>query len=70
MIYLDTSVLGALFFRESTAPAVLARLESAGAGDASHLAIARRIRASLATLDKRQAVAANHYGVEAFPVAD
>jgi predicted nucleic acid-binding protein len=142
MIYLDTSVLGALFFRESTAPAVLARLESAGAGelcasaltltemasvgaikertgsvnaasrmeglaacnrfvsdsltlveaeagdfrtaaklldapalslragDALHLALACRIRASLATLDKRQAGAANHYGVEAFPVAD
>jgi predicted nucleic acid-binding protein len=28
VIYLDTSVLGALFFRKPTAPAILARLES------------------------------------------
>jgi len=33
------------------------------AGDALHLAIARRIRASLATLDARQALAATHYGI-------
>jgi predicted nucleic acid-binding protein len=30
VIYLDTSVLGALFFREPTAPAILARLETVG----------------------------------------
>ena len=135
MIYLDTSTLGCLFFREPAASTVLARLESvddgnlcisawtlaemasvgaikertgnidaAGrmeglaafnrfvsdfltlaevdsadfrtaavlldapalalrAGDALHLAIARRIRASLATLDARQALAATHYGI-------
>jgi predicted nucleic acid-binding protein len=140
VIYLDTSVLGSLFFREPTAPAVLARLETvdqgglcvsawslsemasvgaikertgsigaaaraAGlaafdrfvsdalklaevepgdfrtaavlldtpalalrAGDALHLAVARRLRASLATLDARQAAAANHYGIPVFPV--
>lgn len=140
MIYLDTSVLGALFFREPTAPAVLARLEttekdelcvsawtlaemaSVGAikertgnidaaarmasmaafsrfvsdrliltevdpgdfrtaavlldapalalraGDALHLAIARRLRTGLATLDQRQASAAQHYGIPVFPL--
>lgn len=30
VIYLDTSALGALFFREPTAPAILQRLESSG----------------------------------------
>ncbi len=141
MIYLDTSVLGALFFREPSAPAVLARLETidkgdlcvsawnlaevasvgaikertgsidaagraAGlaacnrfvsdslmlaevepgdfrvaavlldtpalalrAGDALHLAIVRRMRASLATLDTRQSIAANHYRIPVFPVS-
>ncbi len=141
MIYLDTSVLGALFFREPTASAILARLETvddgdlcisawtltemasvgaikertgsidaagraAGlaafnrfvsdsltlaevepgdfrtaaalldapalalrAGDALHLAIARRLRANLATLDDRQAIAAAHYSIPAFPVS-
>lgn len=141
MIYLDTSVLGALFFREPTAPDILARLETldkgdlcisawnlaevasvgaikertgsidaagraAGraacnrfvsdslmlaevesgdfrvaavlldtpvvalrAGDALHLAIARRLRASLATLDRRQAIAANHYHIPVFPMS-
>jgi hypothetical protein len=141
VIYLDTSVLGALFFREPTAPAILARLETvdqselcisawnlaemasvgaikertgnidpagraAGltafnrfvsdslmlsevepgdfraavvlldtpalalrAGDALHLAIVRRMRASLATLDTRQSMAANHYGIPVFPVS-
>lgn len=140
MIYLDTSVLGALFFREPTASALLAGLEKAGAeelsvsawtlaemasvgaikertgqidaqersaglaafdrfvadslkllevdpgdfrtaavlldaptlalraGDALHLAIARRQRASLATLDLRQASAASHYGIAVFPL--
>lgn len=140
MIYLDTSTLGALFFREPSATAVLSRLESvddgglcvsawtlaemasvgaikertgsidpAGrmeglaafnrfvsdsvilvevepgdfrtaavlldtpalavrAGDALHLAITRRLRASLATLDARQALAARYYGMEVFPV--
>lgn len=140
MIYLDTSVLGALFFREPTAPAVLTRLETtekdelcvsawtlaemasvgaikertgnidaaermaglaafsrfvsdrlvlaevdpgdfrtAGvlldtpalalrAGDALHLAIARRLRVGLATLDQRQASAAQHYGIPVFPL--
>lgn len=134
MIYLDTSVLGALFFRESGAVALLDRLaapneelvvsawtmtemasvgaikERTGqttasgrsaalaafhrfvadsmtlieldpgdfraaavlldapdltlrAGDALHLAIARRLRASLFTLDRRQAEAALHYGI-------
>ena len=33
MIYLDTSVLGALFFREPTASAILARLETVGKDD-------------------------------------
>ena len=33
MIYLDTSVVGALFFREPTAPAILARLETVGKDD-------------------------------------
>jgi uncharacterized protein len=33
VIYLDTSVLGALFFREPTAPAILARLETVGKDD-------------------------------------
>jgi predicted nucleic acid-binding protein len=141
MIYLDTSVLGALFFREPTAPAILARLESidtndlcisawtltemasVGAikertgnidtagrtaglaafsrfvsdsltlvevepgdfrtaamlldtpklalrpGDALHLAIVRRMRASLATLDTRQATAAEHYDMSVFSVS-
>lgn len=141
MIYLDTSVLGALFFRERTAPAILARLEtvrrgelcvsawnlsemaSVGAikertgsidatgrvlglatfnrfvsdslilaevepgdfraatvlldtpalalraGDALHLAIVRRLRASLATLDTRQSIAANYYGISLFSVS-
>jgi uncharacterized protein len=141
MIYLDTSVLGALFFREPVASAILARLETVGqgdlcvsawnlsemasvgaikertgsidaadraaglaafnhfvsdslalaevepgnfraavvlldtpalalrAGDALHLAIVRRLRASLATLDKRQSMAANHYGIPVFPVS-
>lgn len=140
MIYLDTSVLGALFFREPTAPAILERLGTVGqgslcvsawtlpemasvgaikertgnidaagrmaglaafnrfvsdslalvevepgdfraavvlldtpalalrAGDALHLAIARRLRADLATLDVRQAMAAGHYGIPLFPV--
>lgn len=140
MIYLDTSALGALFFREPAAAAVLSRLESvdngglcvsawalaemtsvgaikertgsidsAGrmeclaafnrfvsdsvilvevepgdfrtavvlldtpalalrAGDALHLAIARRLRAGLATVDARQALAARHYGMELFPL--
>lgn len=141
MIYLDTSVLGALFFREPTAPAILAHLETvdkddlcvsawnlaemasvgaikertrnidaAGraaalaafnrfvsdslilaevepgdfrfavvlldmpalalrAGDALHLAIARRMRASFATLDTRQSIAANGCGIPVFPVS-
>jgi hypothetical protein len=141
VIYLDTSVLGALFFREPSAPEILARLESvqatefvvsawtlaemAGVGaikertgqigaqdraaglaafqrfvtdtlklvevdpgdfriaaalldlpatalraaDALHLAIARRLRADLATLDRRQGIAANHYGIGLFAVA-
>lgn len=140
MIYLDTSVLGALFFREPSATTVLARLESVGgddlavsawslvemasvgaikertgsidavsrteglaafnqfvsdtltlievesgdfrtatvlmdtpalalrAGDALHLAIVRRLRSRIATLDVRQAVAANHYGIAVFPI--
>jgi uncharacterized protein len=33
VIYLDTSVLGALFFREPTAPAILAHLETVGKDD-------------------------------------
>ena len=141
VIYLDTSVLGALFFREPTAPAILAHLETvdkeelcvsawnlaemasvgalkertrnidaagraAGlaafnrfvsdslhlaevesgdfrvavllldtpalalrAGDALYLAIVRRLRASLATLDTRQSIAANHCGIPVFPVS-
>ena len=141
MIYLDTSVLGALFFREPTAPTILARLEAvddgdlcisawtltemasvgaikertgsidtagraAGlaafnrfvsdsltlaevepgdfrtavalldtpalalrAGDALHLAVTRRLRASLATLDERQAIAAVHYSIPIFSVS-
>ena len=141
MIYLDTSVLGALFFREPTAPAILARLETVGkddlcvsawnlaemasvgaikertgsidaavraagltafnrfvpdslrlaeveprdfraaivlldtpalalrAGDVLHLAIVRRLRANLATLDARQSMAANHYGIPVFRVS-
>lgn len=140
MIYLDTSVLGALFFREPTAARLLAGLEplphgelcisawslaemaSVGAikertgavtwqervaalaacdrfisdwlqlaevdpgdfraaarllevpvlalraGDALHLAIAHRLHSSLATLDRRQAVAAEHFGVPLFPL--
>jgi len=140
VIYLDTSVLGALFFREPSAPGILSRLESvtgtelvisawtlaemasvgaikertgqigaqdraAGlaafqrfvtdtlklvevdpgdfrtaatlldlpvtalrAADALHLAIARRLRADLATLDRRQGIAASHYGIGLFPV--
>jgi len=134
VIYLDTSVLGALFFREPGAAAVLEKLaaardglavsawtltemasvgaikertgqvDAAGraaalaafdrfvadtltlveidpgdfrtaavlldapslglrAGDALHLAITRRLRASLFTLDRRQAEAATHYGL-------
>ncbi len=134
MIYLDTSVLGALFFREPGAVELVSRLETANdvlavsawtltemasvasikertgqttasgraaalaafhrfvaesmtlteidpadfrtaavlldapsltlrAGDALHLAIARRLRAGLLTLDRRQANAAQHYGV-------
>jgi uncharacterized protein len=138
VIYLDTSVLGALFFREPTAPAILARLETVGkddlcvsawnlaemasvgaikertgsidaavraagltafnrfvsdslrlaevepgdfhaaivlldtpalalrAGDVLHLAIVRRLRASLATPDARQSGVANHYGIPVF----
>jgi uncharacterized protein len=141
VIYLDTSVLGALFFREPTAPAILAHLETVGkddlcvsawnlaemasvgaikertgsidasgraaglaafnrfvsdslrlaevepgdfraaivlldtpalalrAGDALHLVIVRRLRASLATLDARQSMAANHYGIPVFRVS-
>jgi predicted nucleic acid-binding protein len=141
VIYLDTSVLGALFFREPTAPAILERLETTGkgelcvsawtlaemasagaikertgsidaagrmaglaafnrfvsdslalvevepgdfrtaavlldapvlalrAGDALHLAVARRLRVGLATLDARQAMVAGHYGIPLFPVA-
>lgn len=141
MIYLDTSVLGALFFREPTAPAILASLETVGttnlcvsawslaemasvgaikertgsidsagraaglaafnrfvsdsltltevepgdfrtaavlldtptlplrAGDALHLAIVRRMGASVATLDTRQSMAADHYGIAVFPVS-
>ncbi|MBS3935540.1 MAG: type II toxin-antitoxin system VapC family toxin [Sulfuritalea sp.] len=137
MIYLDTSVLGALFFREPNAVELLTRLETAKdafavsawtltemagvgalkertgqtsssgraaalaafhrfvadsatqfetdpgdyrtaavlldapslalrAGDALHLAITRRLRASLFTLDRRQADAARHYGITLF----
>jgi predicted nucleic acid-binding protein len=141
VIYLDTLVLGALFFREPIAPAILARLETvdkgdlcvsawnlaemvsvgaikertgsidvagraAGlaainrfvsdslrlaevepgdfrvavvlldtpafalrAGDVLHLAIVRRLRASLATLDAHQSIAANHYGIPVFRVS-
>jgi len=141
VIYLDTSVLGALFFREPSAPEILSRLESlsedtlvisawtlaeiasvgaikertgqigaqdraAGlaafqrfvadtlnlaevepgdfrtaatlldlpttalrAADALHLAIAHRLRANLATLDRRQSMAASHYGIGLFPLA-
>lgn len=141
MIYLDTSVLGALFFREPTASVIVTHLETVSqrdfcvstwnlaemasvgaikertgnidaaeraaglsafncfvsdsltlaevepgdfrsavvlldtptlalrAGDALHLAIVRRLRAKLATLDKRQALAANHYGIPIFPVS-
>jgi uncharacterized protein len=39
------------------------------AGDALHLAIVRRLRANLATLDARQSVAANHYGIPVFRVS-
>ncbi len=39
------------------------------AGDALHLAIVRRLRASLATLDNRQSMAAHHYGIPVFPVS-
>lgn len=134
MIYLDTSVLGALFFREPNAETLIAPLEAANdtlavsawtlaemasvgsikersgiidaqgraealaafhrfvadsltlvevdpgdfraaavlldaptlslrAGDALHLAIARRLRARLYTLDRRQADAARHYAL-------
>ncbi|WP_255210733.1 type II toxin-antitoxin system VapC family toxin [Methylogaea oryzae] len=38
------------------------------AGDALHLAVARRWRAALATLDVRQSQAAEHYGLELFPL--
>lgn len=141
MIYLDTSVLGALFFREPSAPEILSRLESVSgvalvisawtlpemasvgaikertgqigaqdraaglaafqrfvadtlnlvevdpgdfrtaatlldlpamalrAADALHLAIAHRLRADLATLDRRQRMAASHYGIGLFPLA-
>ncbi|MBS4097568.1 MAG: type II toxin-antitoxin system VapC family toxin [Sulfuricella sp.] len=141
MIYLDTSVLGALFFREPSAPTILSRLESAPgtalvisawtlaemasvgaikertgqigaqdraaglaafqrfvadtlnlvevepgdfrtaaplldlptttlrAADALHLSIAHRLRADLATLDRRQGMAANHYGIGLFPLS-
>jgi len=140
VIYLDTSALGALFFREPTAPAILNRLQSTQpgelgisawtltemasvgaikertghigpaeraaalaafqrfasdslvlaevepsdfrqaarlldlpvlalrAGDALHLAVARRLDASLGTLDIRQASAARHYGIPLFPL--
>lgn len=140
MIYLDTSVLGALFFREPSASAILGALETAGgeelsvsawtlaemasvaaikertgqigaqeraaglaafdrfvsdslklvevdpgdfraaavllnapalvlrAGDALHLAIARRLRAGLATLDQRQASSAGYYGIPVLPL--
>jgi hypothetical protein len=33
------------------------------------LAIVRRLRASLATLDARQSMAANHYGIPVFRVS-
>jgi hypothetical protein len=39
------------------------------AGDALHLAITRRMRASLATLDTRQSIAANHYSIPVFSVS-
>jgi len=39
------------------------------ASDALHLAIVRRLRASLATLDARQSMAANHYGIPVFRVS-
>jgi hypothetical protein len=39
------------------------------AGDALHLAIVRCLRASLATLDARQSMAANHYGIPVFRVS-
>ncbi len=138
MIYLDTSVLGALFFREPGALELVARLEATGesfavsawtlaemasvgaikertgqtspseraaalaafhrfvadstllsevdpgdyrtaavlldapalalrAGDALHLAVVRRLRAALFTLDRRQADAARHYGIPLQP---
>jgi predicted nucleic acid-binding protein len=138
VIYLDTSVLGALFFREPNAVELLALLEksqdklvvsawtltemasvgalkertgrtspveraaalaafhrfvadsltlveldpgdfrtaavlldaptlSLRAGDALHLAVARRLRAQLFTLDRRQAGAARHYGIPWLP---
>lgn len=138
MIYLDTSVLGALFFREPAAQEILSRLDSARetelvvsawtlaemasagsikarmgqitlrersaglaafqhfvtdtltlvevdpgdfrtatalldlpetalrAADALHLAITRRLRADFYTLDKRQAMAAGHFGIDLF----
>lgn len=141
VVYLDTSVLGALFFKEPAAPEILTHLESAPestlaisawtltemasvgaikertgqigaqdrvaslaafqrfvtdtlnlvevepgdfrtaatlldlpstalrAPDALHLAIAHRMCADLATLDRRQGMAANHYGIGLFPVA-
>jgi predicted nucleic acid-binding protein len=79
VIYLDTSVLGALFFREPTASAILTRLETVSrletpalvlrAGDILHLAIVRRLRANLAPLNKRQSLAANHYSIPLFPVS-
>jgi hypothetical protein len=39
------------------------------AGDVLHLAIVRRLRASLATLDARQSMAASHYGIPVFRVS-
>lgn len=139
MIYLDTSVLGALFFHEPGAEQQLVRLEAARgeplavsawtlaemasvgaikertgqvdaagraaalaafhrfvgdmlslievepddfrtaavlldaptlslrAADALHLAVARRLRARLMTLDRRQTAAAQHYGLPLLP---
>jgi uncharacterized protein len=53
VIYLDTSVLGALFFREPTAPAILARLETVSKDDLCVSAWNLAEMASVAAIKKR-----------------
>lgn len=84
MIYLDTSVLGAIYFREPGAARLVGRLErqrtgrlmisawtltEMASGEALHLAVARRLGARLASLDRRLCSATKALGLALFELA-